>query len=84
MNILKHMEAVFVATLVFTVGASYALDTLPQAHAKATVTASAAVAAPVVVVKAKRMTAEEKRQSLQAERSAGDQIANAHAPASRI
>jgi hypothetical protein len=71
MNILKHMEAVFVATVVFAVGGSYAIDTLPQAHARAIVSASADSAAPVVVIKAKRMSAEEKRQSMQAEREAG-------------
>jgi hypothetical protein len=70
MNILKHMEVVFVATLVFAVGASHAIDTLPQAHAKAAVTASAESIAPVVVIKAKRMSAEEKRQSLLTESTA--------------
>jgi hypothetical protein len=79
MNILKHMEAVFVAAAVFAVGGSYALDTLPQAHAKAAVIASADTSAPVVVIKAKRMSAEEKRLSLQA-----DQLAGAAAPASRL
>ena len=83
MNILKHMEAVFVATAVFTVGGSYLIDTLPLANAKATVAASAAVPTPVVVVKAKRKTAEEKRQSLQAERAA-EQVADSQSPASRI
>ena len=79
MNILKHMEAVFVATVVFAVGGSYVIDTLPEANAKPALTASAAQQAAVVVVKAKRMTAEEKRQSLQAEQFAGTQT-----PASRI
>jgi surface antigen len=79
MNILKHMEAVFVATAVFAVGGSYLIDTLPEAHAKPAVSASAALQAPVVVVKAKRMSAEEKRQSLQAEQFAATQT-----PASRI
>lgn len=66
MNILKHMEAVFVATVALAVSGSYLIDTLPEAHAK-TVVASAAV--PVVVVSAKRMSPQEKRQSLQAETS---------------
>ena len=73
MNILKHMEAVFVATVALTVSGSYLLDTLPEAHAKPVVTASAAI--PVVVVSAKRMSAQEKQQSLQAD---------AVKPASRI
>ena len=34
MNILKHMEAVFVATVALAVSGSYLVDTLPQAHAK--------------------------------------------------
>lgn len=76
MNILKHMEAVFVATVAFAISGSYLADTLPQAHAKTIASASAAV--PVVVVSAKRMTAQEKRQSLQAERAGNGQ------PASRI
>ena len=84
MNILKHMEAVFVATVVITVGGAYVLDTLPQAHAKAAVATKAVVQAPVVVVTAKRMSAEEKRQSLQEERAAGEKVAAAHAPASRM
>ena len=74
MNILKHMEAVFVATVALTVSGSYLIDTLPEAHAKPMLSASAAI--PVVVVSAKRMSAQEKQQSLQAER--------AGKPASRI
>ncbi len=84
MNILKHMEAVFIATVVLTVGGSYAIDKLPQAHAKPAISASAAFQAPVVVIKAKRMSAEEKRQSLQAERNADDRFAGVQAPASRF
>jgi hypothetical protein len=74
MNILKHMEAVFVATVALTVSGSYLIDTLPEAHAKPMLSASAAI--PVVVVSAKRMSAQEKQLSLQAER--------AGKPASRI
>lgn len=88
MNILKHMEAVFIATVVFTVGGSYAIDKLPQAHAKAaaseTASASVTASAPVVVIKAKRMSAEEKRQSLQAERAADDKLAAVAHAASRM
>jgi len=67
MNLIKHMEAVFVATVVLTLSGSVLIDNLPEAQAR-----SAAVAAhvPTVVVKAKRMTAAEKQQSLQAEREA--------------
>lgn len=64
MNLIKHMEAVFIASVAFAVGGSYAIDKLPQAHAKAAVTASANTLAPVVVIKGKRMSAEEKRQAL--------------------
>lgn len=58
MNILKHMEAVFVATVVLAVSSSYLADTLPQAHAKPVVTSSAKI--PTVVVSAKRLSAQEK------------------------
>ena len=74
MNILKHMEAVFVATVALAIGGSYMIDALPEAHAK---TAAVAAQGPVavVVVSAKRMSAAEKQQALQAD---------ANAPASRI
>jgi hypothetical protein len=75
MNLIKHMEAVFIATLALAVSSTWLADTLPSAHAKAPVTASATAAVPVVVVSAKRMTAQEK---LQAER------ADAAAAVSRI
>jgi hypothetical protein len=84
MNILKHMEAVFVTAAVLTIGGSYALDTLPQANAKARVAAHLDNVAPVVVIKAKRMSAEEKRQSLQAERRADEKLADVDAVASRL
>lgn len=70
MNILKHMEAVFVATVALAVSGSYMIDAIPEAHAKQAVVATSATAVPVVVVKAKRMSAEEKARDLQAERSA--------------
>lgn len=69
MNLLKHMEAVFVATVALAVSGSYMIDAIPEAHAKAPVVSSTA-AVPVVVVKAKRMSAEEKLRELQAERGA--------------
>lgn len=67
MNILKHMEAVFVATVALAVSGSYLIDTLPVAHAKPVAAVSSVTAVPVVVVSAKRMTAQEKQQALQAE-----------------
>ena len=66
MNTLKHMEAVFVAAVAFAVSGSYLVDTLPEAHAKSVATTSTI---PAVVVSAKRMTPQEKQQSLQAERA---------------
>lgn len=71
MNILKHMEAVFVAAAVLAVSGSHLIGTLPSAHAKAPLTAGAITAPPaVVVVSAKRMTAEEKARSLMEDRVA--------------
>jgi hypothetical protein len=78
MNILKHMEAVFVATVVLAVSASYLVDTLPQARARQVVAACAAGPIPVVVVSAKRMSPQEKQQAQKSER------ASAANPASRI
>ena len=69
MNILKHMEAVFIATAVFAVSSSYLADALPQAYAKPVAAAAAVTAMPVVVVSAKRMSPQEKQQALQAEAS---------------
>jgi surface antigen len=76
MNVLKNFEALFVITLGLACAANYALDH-SAADTAAPITAAAAMTAPaaaqnmhVVVVSAKRMTAEEKQQSLNAERSA--------------
>jgi surface antigen len=73
MNVLKNFEALFVITLGLACAANYALDN-SAADTAAPVTAAAATTAAtnmqVVVVSAKRMTAEEKKQSLNAERSA--------------
>lgn len=78
MNLIKHMEAVFVAGVALTVGGSYLADTLPQAHARSSASAlvanAAAPQAPVVVIKARRMSAEEKRQSLQDESAPASSI----------
>ena len=71
MNILKHMEAVFVATVALAVSGSYMIDALPEAHARtvgATAAATAQQSIPVVVVSAKRLSPEEKQRSLDAER----------------
>ena len=66
MNLLKHMEAVFIAAVVLAVSSTYVADTLPTAHAKPAVAASTA-AVPVVVVSAKRMSAQEKLQATRAD-----------------
>lgn len=71
MNVLKHMEAIFVATIataVLAVSATYAPVAMPDAQAGAPVVAGANANMPVVVVSAKRMTADEKLQSLREER----------------
>lgn len=72
MNIAKHMEAVFVAALVFAGSASVIATAIPEAQAKTAAPAVATIAAgmPVVTVTAKRMTPEQKRASLIAERAA--------------
>ena len=82
MNLLKHMEAVFIATVVLAVSGTYVADALPTAHATpaaaiTTATAEAIMhaAVPVVVVSAKRMSPQEKLQAARAE---------AATPASRI
>ena len=71
MNVLKNFEALFVITLGLACAADYALDSAPQQPAKV---ATVAVAAPanmqVVVVSAKRLSAEQKLQSLVDEQKA--------------
>jgi predicted branched-subunit amino acid permease len=75
MNIAKNMEAIFVAALVFAGSTSYLVESLPEAHAHIQAPLASSVATPtrmaVVTVTAKRMTAAEKKASLQAERAAG-------------
>jgi acid phosphatase class B len=75
MNVLKNFEALFVVTLGLACAANYVLDTstVPEAQP---LTASAALATdiPVVVVSAKRMSAEQKAQSLLDERKASASI----------
>ncbi|HEX8476694.1 MAG TPA: hypothetical protein VF663_00085 [Telluria sp.] len=70
MNALKHMEAIFVVALSVAGIGSYLAATAPDAHASAAPARTATVAAPdmpVVTVVAKRLTAEEKAQSLRDE-----------------
>lgn len=68
MNVLKHMEAVFIATVTLAVSSSYLVDAIPEAHAKApTALRASANSVPVITVSAKRMTPEEKAQSLREE-----------------
>lgn len=62
MKLIKHMEAVFVASAAFAVGGAYLADSLPPAHAAPARVAASAPANAVVVIKARRMTAEEKQQ----------------------
>jgi hypothetical protein len=75
MNVLKHMEAAFLFSLSVAGVASVAVETIPLAQASVPVQAEVQAQATVqptmqtVHVTAKRMTAEEKRQSLQAERA---------------
>jgi len=75
MNILKHMEAAFLVVALVAVPASYLDGGIPdaQANVKTAVSAQAdAVATPgktaVVVVSAKRLDVEEKRELLLAAR----------------
>ncbi|MBY0242698.1 MAG: hypothetical protein K2X55_25635 [Burkholderiaceae bacterium] len=82
MNVLKNFEALFVVTLGLACAANYVLDTEPAlqpttASASAMAPVTLAYAVPndtqVIVVSAKRLTAEQKRQSLQEERKAASQ-----------
>ena len=70
MNVIKHMEAAFIMSLGLACAAIVATEVLPQAQAAHA--ASASVATPeklaVVVVPAKRMSAQEKQRSLIEER----------------
>lgn len=82
MNVLKNFEALFVVTLGLACAANYVIDNEPAGQP---VTASASAVAPatlayaaakdtqVIVVSAKRLTAEQKLQSLQDERKVSPQ-----------
>jgi hypothetical protein len=73
-NILKHMEAVFVVTVAILGSAAFVNENLPKANAQPYSLAAVAPAAeaPIatVYVTAKRMTPEQKRLSLEQERRA--------------
>ena len=64
MNLMKHMEAVFIVAMSVAVSGSYLLDAIPEAHAR-NYSADAAMVASgdkvaVVTVSAKRLSAQEK------------------------
>jgi hypothetical protein len=68
MNVLKHMEAIFGAVLVLgCVAAALSDRTGTSAVSAQSASGDGSGAMPVVVVKAKRMSALEKRQSLEVE-----------------
>ena len=65
MNVMKHMEAVFVVAMSLVVSGSYLLDTIPEAQARNYSADTAMVASgdkmAVVTVSAKRLSSEEKQ-----------------------
>ena len=65
MNVMKHMEAVFVVAMSLAVSGSYLLDTIPEAQARNYSADTAMVASgdkmAVVTVSAKRLSGEEKQ-----------------------
>ena len=69
MKLIKHMEATFVTTVALTAAIIALFDALPEAHAESTQAATVDIAS-VVVVKAKRMSAQEKLDSLKEEQDA--------------
>ena len=66
MNILKNMEAIFIAATVIAGATSFASADVPKHHAAPVAKASLATEGKmaVVTVSAKRMTAEQKARSL--------------------
>jgi hypothetical protein len=78
MNVLKNFEALFVVVAALACSAAYTFE-----HPTADTTATAAANMQVVVVSAKRLTAEEKLQSLLQERAA-TVAANTTTSASKI
>lgn len=75
MNVLKNFEALFVVALGLASAANYVLDhdggATPAVASQVAPAVSTVQTAQVVVVSAKRLTAEQKRQSLIDERKAG-------------
>jgi hypothetical protein len=71
MNVLNHMEAVFLFSLSVAAAASLVAETSAPAQASLPTRVEASIQPnmPVVHVSAKRMTEAEKRASLQAERA---------------
>lgn len=63
MNVLKNFEAVFIVAVTLACGTAYSLDRAPAD------TTNVATNMPTVVVTAKRMTAEQKLQSVLEERA---------------
>ena len=65
MNIMKHMEAVFVVALSVAASGSYLLDAIPEAQARSYSADAAMIASgdkmAVVTVSAKRLSVEEKQ-----------------------
>ena len=65
MNLMKHMEAVFVVAMSLAVSGSYLLDAIPEARARSYQAGAAMVASgdkmAVVTVSAKRPGADEKQ-----------------------
>lgn len=74
MNVLKHMEAIFLVSLAVAGPVTVALDAIPDAQARPAVAAVAAPSGPmpVVVISAKRMTEAQKQQSLEEESRLAD------------
>jgi hypothetical protein len=64
MNIMKHMEAVFVVTICVAVSSSYLIDSIPHARAQAVNPDPALLASgdkmAVVTVSAKRLPSQQK------------------------
>ena len=68
MNILRNMEAAFVATAAIACTSAYLLSATPDAQAVSTPMFDAGTPMQVVVITGKRMSADEKLQSMREER----------------
>lgn len=74
-NVLKHMEAVFVVTVAIFGAGAFVSENLPEANARpysAPAASTAEAPMTVVYVTAKRLTPEQKRLSLEQERRSAD------------